>query len=128
MAYYLAKKISLAFTDAVEKVVEELQKEGFGVITQIDVRETLKKKLDVDYPKYKILGACNPPLAYKALSVDPLIGVLLPCNVVVYENSSGNTVVSAIDANAMLGVVERSDIKPIADEVNKKLQIVLENV
>ena len=128
MAYNYTKKVDLTYDEAIIKVTEELQKEGFGVLTEIDVKSTLKKKLDVDYKNYKILGACNPSLAYKALSADPEIGLLLPCNVIVYENEQGNTTVSAIDANAMLSVVQRNDILPIAEEVNKKLQMVIERV
>ena len=128
MAYNFTKEVDLSYDEAINKVTEELQKEGFGVLTEIDVKATLKKKLDVDYKNFKILGACNPPLAYKALSVEPELGLLLPCNVVVFENEQGNTIVSAIDAKAMLNVVQRDDILPIADEVNKKLQMVIERV
>jgi len=128
MAYNFTKEVDLSFDAALIKVTEELQKEGFGVLTEIDVKSTLKKKLDVDYKNYKILGACNPPLAYKALSAEPEIGLLLPCNVIVFENERGNTTVSAIDAKAMLSVVQRNDILPIAEEVNKKLQMVIERV
>ena len=128
MAYNFTKKVDLTYDEAIIKVTEELQKEGFGVLSEIEVKSTLKKKLDVDYKNYKILGACNPPLAYKALSADPEIGLLLPCNVIVYENEQGNTIVSAIDAKAMLSVVQRDDILPIAEEVNKKLQMVIERV
>jgi uncharacterized protein (DUF302 family) len=128
MAYNFTKEVDLSFDEAIIKVTEELQKEGFGVLTEIDVKSTLKKKLNVDYKNYKILGACNPPLAYKALSADPEIGLLLPCNVIVFENEQGNTTVSAIDAKAMLNIVQRDDILPIAEEVNKKLQMVIERV
>jgi uncharacterized protein (DUF302 family) len=128
MAYNFSREVDLSYEAALQKVTEELQKEGFGVLTEIDVKATLKKKLDVDYKNYKILGACNPPLAYKALSAEPEIGLLLPCNVVVFENEQGNTVVSAIDAKEMLSVVQRDDILPIAEEVNKKLRTVIERV
>ena len=125
--YGFSKKVNYNFDEAIEKVTEELQKEGFGVLTEIDVKATMKKKLDVDYPRYQILGACNPPLAYKALTVDPEIGLLLPCNVIVYEKEDA-VHVSAIDANAMFKVVDRDDVQPIADEVNKKLQAVIRNL
>ena len=128
MSYNIHKKVDLSFEDALEKVTEELQKQGFGVLTEIDVKETFKKKLDVDHTKYKILGACNPPLAYKALSTEPEIGLLLPCNVIVYETDEGDTVVSAIDARAMLSVVGRDDIKAVAEEVNQRLRTVINNV
>jgi uncharacterized protein (DUF302 family) len=128
MSYTYGREVDLSYEDALEKAVEELQKEGFGVLTEIDVKATLKKKLDVDFNKYKILGACNPPLAYQALNAEMEIGGLLPCNVIVYEKDGGKTVVSAIDANAMLGVVGRDDISPIAEQVNAKLKKVIDNI
>jgi uncharacterized protein (DUF302 family) len=128
MKYSFIKQVDLSYEDALEKVTQELQKEGFGVLTEIDVKATLKKKLDVDYNKYKILGACNPPLAHQALTADPQIGLLLPCNVVVYESDEGNTVVAAIDAKAMMSVVQRDDVNTIAEQVNNKLKSVIENV
>jgi uncharacterized protein (DUF302 family) len=128
MKYGFSKIVDLTFDQALDKVTAELQKEGFGVLTEIDVRATLKKKLDVDHNNYKILGACNPPLAHKALTAEPEIGLLLPCNVVVFENKNNETVVAAIDAKEMMSVVGRDDIEPIAEEVNQKLIKVLENV
>ncbi len=128
MTYSFSKKVDLSYEDALQKVTEELQKEGFGVLTEIDVRATLKKKLDVDYNKYKILGACNPALAHQALSAEPEIGLLLPCNVVVFEDDDHNTVVAAIDAKAMMSIVGRDDIEPIAEQVNMKLIKVIESV
>jgi len=128
MSYGFSKKVNLEFETALEKVTSELQKEGFGVLTEIDVRATLKKKLNVDTKKYKILGACNPPLAHQALSIEPEIGLLLPCNVVVYESGPGETTVAAIDAKAMMRVVGRDDILPVAEQVNAKLKRVIENV
>ena len=113
---------------AIAKTTEELKKEGFGVLTEIDVKETLKKKLDVDFPKYKILGACNPPFAHRALSAEPGIGLLLPCNVLVYENELGKVSVAAINTETMLKVVGRDDIQPIAREVNIKLKRVFEKI
>jgi len=128
MTYSYQKSVNLTYEQALEKTTEELQKEGFGVLTEIDVKATMKKKLNIDYNKYKILGACNPPLAHQALSADPEMGVLLPCNVVVYEGEGGKTVVSAIDAAAMFSVVGREDILPVAEEVNRKLKNVIDNV
>ena len=128
MTYSYQKTVNLSYEQALEKTTQELQKEGFGVLTEIDVKATMKKKLDVDYNNYKILGACNPPLAHQALSADPEIGVLLPCNVIVYEAEEGKTVVSAIDATAMFSVVGRVDILPVAEEVNRKLKNVIDNV
>ena len=128
MNYGFSKKVDLSYEDALIKVTEELQKEGFGVLTEIDVKATFKKKLDVDHNNYKILGACNPPLAHKALTAEPEIGLLLPCNVVVYEDDNKQTIVAAIDAKTMMSVVGRDDIEPIAEEVNQKLAKVLENI
>ena len=125
--YGFSKKVDYDFESAVNKVTEELQKEGFGILTEIDVKATMKKKLDIDRPNYKILGACNPPLAHKALAEEIEIGLLLPCNVIVYEKDD-NVHVAAIDAKAMFKVVDRDDIEPIADEVNGKLKNVIENI
>jgi uncharacterized protein (DUF302 family) len=128
MSYSFSKVVNLTYEEALKKVTEELKKEGFGVLTEIDVKATLKEKLAVDVPKYKILGACNPPFAHKALKAEPGVGLLLPCNVVVYESESGETTVAAIDAKAMLSVVGRDDVAPIAEEVNKRLNRVIDNM
>ena len=128
MTYGFSKKVNMRYETAVEKVTSELQKEGFGVLTEIDVRATMKKKLNVDTGPYKILGACNPPLAHKALTTEPEIGLLLPCNVIVYESGPEETTVAAIDAKAMMSVVGRDDILPVAEQVNAKLKRVIENV
>ncbi|MEO8233017.1 MAG: DUF302 domain-containing protein, partial [Ignavibacteriota bacterium] len=89
MSYYFSKKIDLGFEEAIEKVTEALKSEGFGILTEIDVKETLKKKLDVDFRPYRILGACNPPFAYKALQAEDKVGIMLPCNVIVQEKENG---------------------------------------
>jgi uncharacterized protein (DUF302 family) len=128
MSYSISKEVKLSYDEALEKVTEELKKEGFGVLTEIDVKKTLKEKLDVDVSRYKILGACNPPFAHKALESEPEVGLLLPCNVVVYESEEGTTRVAAINAEAMLSVVGRDDILPIAREVNNRLKRVIDNV
>ena len=128
MSYSISKVVDLTYEEALEKVTEELKKEGFGVLTEIDVKATLKEKLAVDVPKYKILGACNPPFAHKALKAEPDVGLLLPCNVVVYESESGETTVAAINAEAMLSVVGREDIVPIAQEVNNRLNKVMDQM
>ncbi|MEE9119613.1 MAG: DUF302 domain-containing protein [Calditrichia bacterium] len=128
MSYSISKEVDLSYDEALEKVTEELQKEGFGVLTEIDVKKTLKEKLDVDVSRYKILGACNPSLAHKALLAEPGVGLLLPCNVIVYESEDGVTNVAAINAEAMLGVVDRDDIAPIAQDVNKRLKRVIDNM
>lgn len=128
MKYYLIKDVDYTYTEALEKVTEALKAEGFGVLTEIDVKATLKKKIDVDFRNYKILGACNPPLAYKALNADLQIGNLLPCNVVVQENDEGKTVVSAINPQAMMSVSNADALREIADEVNEKLERVMESL
>jgi uncharacterized protein (DUF302 family) len=125
--YALTGTTRLPFGDAVARVREELGAEGFGVLCEIDVQATLKAKLDVDSERYLILGACNPPLAHRALEMEPDIGVLLPCNVVVYERD-GETHVSAVDAERMLSIVGRDDLAPVADEVRSRLGAVVERV
>ncbi len=127
MAYYLAKKISLGFPEAVEKVIEELQKEGFGVITQIDVQETLKKKLDVDFRPYLILGACNPQYAHQALTVDDKIGTLLPCNFVVQE-VEGGTEVLAMNPHETMSKLMDGDMVEISQTITDKVNRVLERL
>lgn len=127
MKYGFSKITDYSFDQAIEKVTEELKKEGFGVLTSIDVKDTLKKKIDVDFKKYTILGACNPKLAHGALQVEEELGLLLPCNVVVYEKND-KTVVSIFDPIVMTAVVENPEMKPVAEEVKNKLQKVLEAV
>jgi uncharacterized protein (DUF302 family) len=124
MQYGFSKTVSHTYERAVERVGEELAKEGFGVLTTIDVRETLKKKLGVEFNNYVILGACNPPLAHRALQAEEQIGLLLPCNVIVYEKG-GSTVVAAFDPMMMVTVLERDEIRPIAEEVKTRLERVI---
>jgi len=124
MEYGFSKVLSIPFEQAMEKVTEELKKEGFGVLTTIDVRETLKKKLDVDFKKYVILGACNPPFAFKALQTEEEIGLLLPCNVIVYEKN-GSTAVAIFYPIVMTQVIDNPGVQPIAEEVLMRLQRVL---
>jgi len=124
MSYGISKTTSLPYQQAVDKVTEELKKEGFGVLTTIDVKDTLKKKLDVDFKRYIILGACNPPFAHKALQAEEEIGLLLPCNVIVYEKGTG-TVVSAFDPMTMGKVMDNPAIEPVALEVRKRLERVI---
>ncbi len=114
-------RLQAGFEEALERTVAALKAEGFGVLTEIDVKETLKKKLDVDFRPYKILGACNPPLAYRALSTAPEVGLLLPCNVTVSQVEDGVTEVSLVDPLAMLGVVAYADLKPIAEDAAARL-------
>ena len=128
-SYSLTRTLSgVSYEDAVAKVREALATEGFGVLTEIDVKATLKKKLDVDTRDYLILGACNPPLAHQALQAEPAIGLLLPCNVVVSSDDEGNAVVSAIDPVAMFSVVGRPDIEPIARDVRDRIARVIEKL
>jgi uncharacterized protein (DUF302 family) len=128
MSYYFTKIVKTSFDEAVEKVTAELKKEGFGVLTEIDVKETLKKKLNVDFRRYKILGACNPPSAYKALTAENKIGTMLPCNVIVQEVSDGKVEVTAIDPLASMQAVENPALKEIAAEISKKLKTVIDAV
>ena len=120
------KAVDGTFDDAVTKVTDELAKEGFGVLTEIDVKATLKKKLGEDMRPYKILGACNPPLAHQAVSAVPEIGLLLPCNVLVRENEEGKVRVSFMDPGAVLGLVDNPDVEPLAAEVKTRLERVLD--
>lgn len=128
MKYGITREVELDFDTAVERITEELSKEGFGVLTEIDVQATLKKKLDLDRRPYKILGACNPHFAHQALEMEEGLGLLLPCNAVVYESDSGKTVIGAIDAHAMLGVVGNAALDPVADEVNGRLKRAIDSV
>jgi len=128
MSYYLSKTLNLPFGEVLNRVTDELKKEGFGVLTEIDVKATLKKKLDVDFRNYRILGACNPPFAYKALLAEPQIGLMLPCNVVVQETDNDQTMVSAIDPLASMQAVENEFLSEVADQVKTKLQKVIESV
>ena len=127
MTYYFSKTIDLDFEGAIIKVTEELKKEGFGILTDIDVKATLKKKLDVDFHKYRILGACNPPFAYQALQAEDKIGTMLPCNVIVQERD-GKTEVSAIDPLASMQAVKNEALSGIAEEVRQKLRAVIEKL
>jgi uncharacterized protein (DUF302 family) len=122
--YGFSKVVNLGYDEAIEKVTEELKKEGFGVLTEIDVKETLKKKLDVDFKPYKILGACNPPFAYKSLQAEEQIGLMLPCNVIVYANDKNETVVAAINPIASMQAVKNDKL----DEVAEAIQGMLKNV
>jgi uncharacterized protein (DUF302 family) len=124
MKYGFSKAVNLPFDEALVKVTEELKKEGFGVLTTIDVRETLKKKLDVEFPRYTILGACNPPFAYKALQAEDEIGLLLPCNVIVYEKQ-GKTRVAAFDPMVMSAILGNRQMEPVVDEVKARLERVI---
>ena len=125
--YGFTKQVNLSYEKALEVVTEELQKEKFGILTEIDVKVTLKKKLDVDFPKYKILGACSPPFAHKALQAEQDIGLLLPCNVLVYEKDS-KTYISVIKPSVAMSMVDNPDLAEIAGEVETKLKKVFDSV
>ncbi len=127
MQYGFNKTTNYTFEQAIEKVTEELKKEGFGVLTTIDVKDTLKKKIDVDFKKYTILGACNPKLAHSGLQVEEELGLLLPCNVIVYEKNE-KIVVSIFNPRVMTLVIDNPEMKTVAEEVKNKLQRVLEAV
>lgn len=128
MSYYKAKIVDLSFNEAIQKATDELKKVGFGVLTEIDVKETLKKKIDVDFRNYKILGACNPKFAHKALTAEDKIGVLLPCNVIVQETEDGKVEVAIMNPAEAMSVVGNEELNPIATEVNKLLETALENI
>jgi len=123
-----ARVLNISFEDALIKVQETLKEEGFGVLTNIDVQSTLKKKLDVDFRKYVILGACNPPYAFQALQADLDVGLLLPCNVIIYETDDNTVYVSAMNPVSVLGVIQNDELRIIAEEVSTKLQKVMESV
>jgi uncharacterized protein (DUF302 family) len=125
--YGNGRDLSEPFEQVLPRVLAALQAEGFGVITEIDVQRTMQEKLGIDGPRHVILGACNPPLAHRAIGLEPDIGLLLPCNVVVYE-TGGRTRVAAINAGAMLGMVGNTDLAPVAAEVQAKLDRVLDNL
>ena len=127
MRYGFSKTLNLSYEKAIEKVTEELKKEGFGVLTSIDLKDTLKKKINVDFKKYTILGACNPVLAHKALLAEEELGLLLPCNVIVYEKEN-KTEVSIFNPMTMTKLIDNESLKSVAEEVNTKLTRVLEAV
>lgn len=128
MSYYFTNTLEEGFDSTVEKVTQALKDEGFGILTEIDVKETLKKKLDVDFKKYKILGACNPPFAYKALQAENKVGTMLPCNVVVQESGDNRTEVSAVDPTASMSAIDNKELGSIAEEVRVKLKKVIDNL
>ena len=128
MEYYFSKIIATSFDDAIQKVTEALKAEGFGILTEIDIKATLKKKLDVDFYNYTILGACNPPFAYKALLAEDKIGTMLPCNVIVQEKAEGVVEVSAVDPAASMQAIENKALNDIATEIRGRLQKVIEQL
>jgi uncharacterized protein (DUF302 family) len=125
MSYYFSKTLDITFEEAIERAKEELKKEGFGVLTEIDVRQTLKKKLAVDFRNYRILGACNPPFAHKALQAEDKIGTMLPCNVIVQELDDGGVEVAAVDPLKSMQAIDNPSLAEVALQVQQKLQQVI---
>lgn len=128
MSYYFSKTLEMPFEEAIQHVIEELKKDGFGVLTEIDVKSTLRKKLDVDFRNYRILGTCNPPFAHRALLAEDKIGTMLPCNVIVQETSEGNVEVAAVDPIASMQAIDNPALGDIAQQVQAKLRLVVERL
>jgi uncharacterized protein (DUF302 family) len=128
MNYYFSKTVNTDFDTAITRVTEELKKEGFGILTEIDVKETFKKKLDVDFRKYRILGACNPNFAFEAIKAEDKIGTMLPCNVIVQEHEDGKIEVTAVDPVASMMAVKNDALGSVAGSVREKLSRVIHNL
>ncbi|MFP4302067.1 MAG: DUF302 domain-containing protein, partial [Spirochaetaceae bacterium] len=128
MSYYISTRVDKPFEEAISAVTEALQEEGFGVLTEIDVKTTMKKKLDVDFRNYRILGACNPPFAHKALEAEDKIGTMLPCNVIVQEHEPGRVEIAAVDPVSSMQAVDNPGLTPVAQEIQQRLQRVIEAV
>jgi len=128
MSYYFSKTLNTDFDTAISRVTEELKKEGFGILTEIDVKETFKKKLDVDFRNYRILGACNPNFAFEAIKSEDKVGTMLPCNVVVQEHEDGRIEVSAVDPIASMMAIKNDSLGKVASSVSDKLRRVIENL
>ena len=128
MSYYFSKSVTSSFDQTIGAVTEALKKEGFGILSEIDIKQTLKKKLDVDFRNYRILGACNPPFAYMALQAEENIGTMLPCNVIVQESADGKTSVAAINPLVSMQAVNNPGLAEIANEVATRLQRVVDSL
>lgn len=128
MTYYFAKTIRSTFEEATQQVTERLKEEGFGIITQMDVKQTLKTKIGVDFRDYRILGACNPQLAYEALQIEDKVGTMLPCNVIVQDLGGGQTEIAAIDPVASMTAIDNPQLKQAAEQVQQKLRTVIETL
>jgi uncharacterized protein (DUF302 family) len=128
MNYYFSKIVDTNFDDTIDKVTEELKKEGFGVLTEIDVKATFKKKLDLDFRKYRILGACNPHFAHEAILAEPNIGTMLPCNVIVQELENGKVEVSAVNPVASMMAIKNDKLGPVAEQVRDNLKKVIDSL
>lgn len=127
MTYYYSKTVKDSFDEAVSRITKALKEEGFGILTEIDVQETLKKKLDVDFRKYRILGACNPPFAYKALQAEDKVGIMLPCNVIVQETADGDVEIAAVDPLASMKAIDNPELQKIAETIGHKLKKAIQN-
>ena len=125
MKYYFSKQLDLPFDEAITRTTDALKREGFGVLTDIDVSATLKKKINADFRRYRILGACNPSFAYQALQAEDKVGTMLPCNVIVQESSPGHSEVAAIDPIASMQAIENPQLQAVAEQVREKLQRVV---
>ncbi len=128
MTYHFSKVLAMPFDQAILKVTDALKKEGFGILTEIDVRETMKKKLEVEFRNYKILGACNPSLAYQALQAEDKIGTMLPCNVIVQQHSESEVEVSAVDPVASMQAIENPQLGNVAEQVRSKLKAIIDSL
>jgi len=128
MTYYFAKTLTAGFDEAIRRTTEALKREGFGIITEIDVKDTFKKKINVDFRRYRILGACNPTLAHEALQIEDKVGTMLPCNVVVQELDGGGTEVAAIDPVASMQAIDNPRLKQAAERVQAKLRKAIETL
>jgi uncharacterized protein (DUF302 family) len=125
MSYYFSKTLDIGFDEAVARATGELKRGGFGVLTEIDMQKTLKAKLNVDFRRYRILGACNPPFAYKALQAEDKIGLMMPCNVIVQETPGGRTEVAAVDPLASMAAVDNPGLRDVAEDIREKLRAVI---
>ena len=128
MSYHFSKTLNCSFDEAIPMIIEGLKKEGFGILTEIDVKETLKRKLDIEFRSYRILGACNPTFAYQALQEEDKIGTMLPCNVIVQQHTDGNVEVSAVDPIASMQAIENPKLRDVAEQVRAKLKRVIDNM
>ena len=128
MTYHFSKTLKMSFEEAITRVTEALNKEGFGILTEVDVKATLKEKLSVDFRNYRILGACDPSLAYRALQTEDKIGLMMPCNLIVQENAPGNVEVAAIDPTVTMAAVGNPELTNVAQEVQAKLKAVIDNL
>ncbi|MCY1635575.1 DUF302 domain-containing protein [Marinifilum sp. D737] len=122
MSYYIKRSTNFGFDEAIERVIKAVQTEGFGILTDIDVKSTLKEKINVDFKKYRILGACNPTFAYEALQVEDQIGIMMPCNITVIEQDNGHVDISIMDPTAAFNVIEKEELQPFAIELKMKLE------